>query len=60
MIEEKPFVIRLDQKFKHKETGAIYIVKNIKDKEILLMREDGVACMLIQVESLELSGLEPI
>jgi len=40
-VEEKTVVIRLDQKFKLRETGTIYIVKIIKDKDVLLMREDG-------------------
>ncbi len=60
MIEEKTLIVRLGQKFRHKETGAIYIVKIIKDRDILLMRENGAASMLIQMESLQISGLEPL
>ncbi len=53
-------VVTLGQKFKRKETDTIYIVKIIKGNKILLISEDGKASMLIQVESLALSGLEPI
>ncbi len=59
-MEEKSLAIRPSQKFKYKETSIIYIVKDIKGNDILLVREDGKASMLIQMESFGLSGLEPI
>ena len=60
-MEEKPPIVILGQKFRRKENNTIYIVKSIKDKEILLASEgDGKASMLIQMDSLPLVGLEPI
>ena len=60
MIEKPPIVI-LGQKFRRKENNTVYIVKSIKDNEILLASEgDGKASMVIQMDSLPLVGLEPI
>ena len=60
MVEKPPIVI-LGQKFRRKENNTVYIVKSIKDNEILLASEgDGKASMLIQMDSLPLVGLEPI
>lgn len=60
MMEEKTPVIRLEQKFKHNQKDIIYIVRRIKDNEILLVSEDGRAAMLVQVDTLAISGLEPL
>ena len=60
MVEKPPIVI-LGQKFRRKENNTIYIVKSIKDNEILLASEgDGKASMVIQMDSFPLIGLEPI
>jgi len=60
-MQEKPPVVTLGQKFRRKETNIVYIVKRIKDNEILLVSEDnGKASMLIQLDSFPLMGLEPI
>ena len=59
--QEKPPIVTLGQKFRLKGKNTIYTVVQIKDNEILLATEDdGKASMLIQVDSLPLSGLEPI
>lgn len=47
------------EKFVHKEKKTVYIVKTIKGNEVLLVSEDGKASMLIQAESLALTGFEP-
>ncbi len=59
MIEEKILVPKPGEKFVHKQTKTVYIVKTIKGKEVLLVSEDGKASMLIQGESLVLAGFEP-
>ena len=60
-MEEKPPVVILGQKFRRKENNTIYIVKSIKDNEILLASEgEDKATMFIQMDSLPLVGLEPI
>ena len=60
MVEKPPIVI-LGQKFRCKENNTVYIVKSIKDNEILLASEgDGKASMVIQMDSFPLIGLEPI
>lgn len=59
-MEQKTPLIAPGQKCKHKETGTIYIVKEINGNDIILVREDGQGSMRIQMETLALSGLEPI
>jgi hypothetical protein len=60
MMEEKVPLITPGQKLRHKETDTIYIVNRIRDGDIFLVREDARGSMLIEAESLALSGLEPI
>ncbi len=57
---EKTPLITPGQKCKHKDTGTIYIVKDIEENDIVLVRADGQGSMRIQMEALALSGLEPI
>ena len=58
---EKPPIVRLGQKFRRKENNTVYIVKSIKDNEILLASEgEDKATMLIQMDSLPFLDLEPI
>ena len=59
-MDEKTPLITPGQKCRYKDTGIIYIVKDIKGSDITLVREDGQGSMRIQMESLALSGLEPI
>ena len=60
-MQERFSILILGQKFRRKENNTIYIVKSIKDNEILLASEDdGKASMLIQMDSFPLVGLEPI
>ena len=59
-MEEKPPLITPGLKCRYKDTGIIYIVKDIKGNDITLVREDGQGSMRIQMESFTLSGLEPI
>ncbi len=60
MAEEKILVIKPGQKFVQEKRKAIYVVKSIKDKQVLLVSENGQASMLIQADSLALAGLEPV
>jgi hypothetical protein len=59
-MEQKTPLVTPGQKCRHKDTGIIYIVKDIKGNDIILVREDGQGSMLIQMESFVLSGLESI
>jgi hypothetical protein len=59
-MEEKTPLITPGQKYRHKDTGIIYIAKDIKGNDIILVREDSQGSMHIQLESFALSGLEPI
>jgi hypothetical protein len=60
-MQERLSIVILGQKFRRKENNTIYIVKSIKDNEMLLASEDdGKASMLIQMDSFPLVGLEPI
>ena len=59
-MQEKPPIVQPGQKSRRKESNTVYIIKSIKDNEILLVSEDGTASIIIQLDSLALSGLEPI
>ncbi len=48
MPKDKPLVVKPGQKLMHKRKNTIYIVKSIKDKNVVLVSEKGGATMLIQ------------
>jgi hypothetical protein len=56
----KTIYVRVGQKFIHKSTNTIYIVKNIQEKQIILVREDGIAAMLVQEDVFITSSVGPI
>ena len=60
MVEEKNLVVKPGQKFMHKRSNTIYIVKNVRDNAVTLVSENGEACMLIQVDDLMSAGFEPV
>ncbi len=60
MAEEKTFVVKPGQKFRHIRSNAIYIVKSVTDNAVTLVSKNGEACMLIQVDDLISAGFEPI
>ncbi len=43
-----------------KESSTVYIIRNIKEEEVILVSEDGEASMLLQRDSIESAGLEPV
>ena len=53
-------IIKPGQKFIHKLKKTISIVKKIEDKGVVLVREDGLASMVIQVDELTSGGFKPI
>ncbi len=53
-------IIKLGGKLIDKETNMIYIIRNIKAEKVILVSEDGEASMLLQQDSIESAGLEPI
>jgi hypothetical protein len=60
MAKEKVSVVKPGQKFIHKRKKTIYIVRNVKDQNVVLVSEKGDATMRIQMGSLESAGFEPI
>ena len=60
MAKEKVAVVRPGQKFMHKRKNTIYIVRNIKDQNVVLVSEKGDATMRIQLASLASAAFEPI
>ena len=60
MVEEKNLVVKPGQKFMHKRSNTIYIVKDVRDNAVTLVSENGEACMLIQVDDLMSAGFEPV
>ena len=60
MPKEKPLAVRPGQKFMHKRKKTIYIVRNIKDQNVVLVSEKGHTTMRIQLDSLASATFEPI
>ena len=44
----------------HKESNVLYIIKNVKQENIILVSEDGKAGMFLHQDSIALSGFEPV
>ena len=60
MAKEKVAAVRPGQKFMHKRKKTIYIVRYIKDQNVVLVSEKGDATMRIQLASLASAAFEPI
>ena len=60
MAKEKVAAVRPGQKFMHKRKKTIYIVRNIKDQNVVLVSEKGHTTMRIQLASLASATFEPI
>ncbi len=58
MVEERTLVVKPGQKFMHKRSNTMFIVKNVRDNAVTLVSENGEACMLIQVDDLVSAGFE--
>ena len=58
-MEEKIPHITIGQKFKHKQKGIIYILRDVSDGNVVLVSEDGDTVMRIQLDSLVSAGFEP-
>ncbi len=52
--------LRSGGKFIDRESNTVYIIRNIKAEKVILVSEDGEASMLLQQDSIESAGLEPI
>ena len=44
----------------HKESNVLYIIKSVKQENIILVSEDGKAGMFLHQDSIALSGFEPV
>ena len=60
MLKETPLAVRPGQKFMHKRKKTIYIVRNVKDQNVVLVSEKGDTTMRIQLASLASVAFEPI
>ena len=60
MAREKVVPITPGQKFMHKRKKTIYIVRHVKDQNVVLVTEKGDATMRIQVASLASDAFELI
>ena len=60
MAKEKVAAVTPGQKFMHKRKRTIYIVRNVKDQNVVLVSEKGDATMRIQMSSLTSVGFERI
>jgi len=60
MANEKVAVVRPGQKFMHKRKKTIYIVRNVKHQNVVLVSENGDTTMRIQLASLSSDAFELI
>ena len=60
MAEGKNLIVKPGQKFVNKRRNTVYIVKNIRDKTVVLVSEKGEVSMLIPMDSLLSAGFEPL
>lgn len=60
VMENRILVIKPGQKFMNIRKKTIYIVKNVKGTSVMLVSEDGEACMIIQANDLIPAGFEPL
>ena len=59
MAKEKVVAVRPGQKFMHKRKKAIYIVRNVKGQNVVLVSDKGDASIRILMDSLVSAGFEP-
>ena len=59
-MQEKAPVVHPGLKFRRKTNNTVSIVKKVTGNTILFVSKDGSVSTNIQIESLRLSGLEPI
>ena len=59
-MQEKPRLITMGQKFRHKREGTVYVVRDISDGNVVLVSENGEILMRIQLDSLTCGGFDPI
>ena len=60
MAKENVVVVKPGQKFMHKRKKVIYIVRDVKGQNVMLVSEKGDAIMRIQTGSLSSAAFEPI
>jgi len=60
MSKENVAAVRPGQKFMHKRNKTIYIVRNVKHQNVVLVSENGDTTMRIQLASLVSAAFEPI
>ena len=60
MEGESMLSVRLGQKFKHRSEKVVYVVKSVRDKNVVLASENGEAGMIIQIDDIRLSRFEPV
>ena len=60
MAKDKVAVVRPGQKFMHERKRTIYIVRNVRHQNVVLVSEKGDATMRIQLASLASNAFEPI
>ena len=57
-MQEKPRLITIGQKFRHKREGTVYVVRDICDGNVVLVSENGETLMRIQLDSLTSGSFE--
>ncbi len=52
--------IKPGQELIHKESNLLYIVKNVKHENVILVSKDGEAGMCLHQKSIALSAFDPV
>ncbi len=48
------------RKLLHKESNTVYIIRAVKQENVILVSEDGGTSMLLHQDSIVFSGFEPV
>ncbi len=52
--------IKPGQELIHKESNIVYVIQNVKQKNVILVSKDGEAGMSVHQDSSLLAGFEPV
>jgi hypothetical protein len=59
-MEEEIMILKTGQKFLHTRKKIVYMVTSVKNREIIIVSEDGSDVVITRTRSLAFSTLRPI
>ncbi len=59
-MKKEILVLKIGNRVRNKRYKTVYEIKNINDNSVVLMREDGLECILVPVDSITCAQYEPV